>query len=649
MRVSLAPLVLLVLLAASCVDLPAAPNARQDVTNNGVVTNNDAVTNNGGGQDEDGDGVGSPMDNCPTVSNAGQEDTDRDGDGDACDSDDDNDLIPDIVDNCPKVPNLQQTDVDEDQIGDACDASVDEDQDHDGVLDALDNCPLVANPSQLNADEDGQGDACDADDDNDGVTDADDNCPLVANPDQANRDVYRAAGNRIPYTPRPMPGDTTILIGNGYQGPVPLNFTFTYFGTAYTEIYVSSDGFVTFDDPARMDPGPPQQIPDVAFPNNLLGVWDDMEGSLDKPIQMGSRLGPNGWEYVIAFNDINRPGEGLSNTFQIVLTEGNAFELHIGDSLRARGLTVGLEAPGGTYALAVPGLNQSDTTLHEVAFRFITDAPGPDVAGDACDLCPDVALVERDADADSDGVGDACDACPQLANADQLDVDLDRVGDACDSCVSSPPFTPPFEAVVMPTTYAPPPSPSDAVQMWTPDNAVSTSLPVPIGFPFTFFGTPYTELNIGSNGVVYFGGDRSSVRCCARRPLGAPTAPFGVVAALWSDRSGVEPVLYETVGVAPHRAFVVHYDYLSADAAPVRNRFRVVLLEGSGELEVHTESMSGTAVQGVRAPLGSTIASLDSRGLSVQDLAEDAVRIFTSADPAALDSDNDGVADLCDE
>ena len=137
--------------------------------------------------DSDGDGICDAVDNCPTVSNPGQEDSDGDGIGDACDAcvgrgaaDSDGDGICDLADNCPAVPNPTQADTCHSGVGDACQP----DADGDGIPDACDNCPAVPNPTQADTCYTGHGDACSPDTDGDGIPDACDNCPAVPNPTQ---------------------------------------------------------------------------------------------------------------------------------------------------------------------------------------------------------------------------------------------------------------------------------------------------------------------------------------------------------------------------------------------------------------------------------------------------------------------------------
>ena len=127
--------------------------------------------------DEDGDSVKDEDDNCPMISNLGQDDFDADGDGDLCDDDDDNDTVDDSLEECQFGETGWTSISGNDYDGDGCrDVSEDSDDDNDGVDDDLDDCSkgLLDWTTDTTTDHDSDGcqdDGEDLDDDNDGLCD----------------------------------------------------------------------------------------------------------------------------------------------------------------------------------------------------------------------------------------------------------------------------------------------------------------------------------------------------------------------------------------------------------------------------------------------------------------------------------------------
>ena len=128
--------------------------------------------------DEDGDGVGDEVDNCPNIANPLQANFDNDTFGDVCDSDDDNDTIQDADDLCMQGSLNWISSAMNDHDGDGClDQTEDSDDDNDGVIDVSDLCSTGdlawSSTALTDYDSDGCQDALeDVDDDNDRICDA---------------------------------------------------------------------------------------------------------------------------------------------------------------------------------------------------------------------------------------------------------------------------------------------------------------------------------------------------------------------------------------------------------------------------------------------------------------------------------------------
>ncbi len=159
-------------------------------------------------------------------------------------------------------------------------------------------------------------------------------------------------------------GTGTDVVGSlnddNFIGPFPIGFSFTFFGNSYTEFYISSNGWISFDssDPGGTDNRTNTALPDAGAPNDLIAVfWDDMNPDDTSPgsthVYYGA--GPGG-QLVVTFErlpEFSADADGWITTQVILYSDGNIViqNLDSGPSIDLAGATVGIEDSTGAMGL----------------------------------------------------------------------------------------------------------------------------------------------------------------------------------------------------------------------------------------------------------------------------------------------------------
>ncbi|MFM7309447.1 MAG: GEVED domain-containing protein, partial [Flavobacteriales bacterium] len=124
---------------------------------------------------------------------------------------------------------------------------------------------------------------------------------------------------------------------------------------------------------------------------------------------------------------------------------------------------------------------------------------------------------------------------------------------------------------------------------------------VPIGFSYNFFGTNYTSLNVGTNGVVQFGAYNASALgdYIYANPFPTPSEPTNIIALcavdLYLVTSGA--IRYWVDGVAPNRKFVLDFFQVPGYTTNGLQTVQLQLNETTGIFEIHLGQATSTAAK----------------------------------------------------
>ena len=150
------------------------------------------------------------------------------------------------------------------------------------------------------------------------------------------------------------PTAQTDLFGDDSYGRLRLPFRFPFYGQRYSQVFISTNGFLSFEDPffSWIGPGP---IPSADYPNGAIyPMWSDLV--IDEQSSVGYRTGgvaPRRW-FTVSVEDARELTGDRRVSYQVRLWQNGKIDIIYRDNVGApgdgSGATIGLESPYGDDA-----------------------------------------------------------------------------------------------------------------------------------------------------------------------------------------------------------------------------------------------------------------------------------------------------------
>ncbi len=146
------------------------------------------------------------------------------------------------------------------------------------------------------------------------------------------------------------PTGTFDPLDEGVAGPIPIGFNFKFYGEVKTQIYLSSNGFISFNN-ITDNTYTNYAIPTPGMPDNMISpFWDDLDGNTQGTVyylQTADKL-------IIQYTNWQRYSASGYLTFQVVLQSNNKIYFYYNTmTAAANSSTIGIENMDGTDGLQI--------------------------------------------------------------------------------------------------------------------------------------------------------------------------------------------------------------------------------------------------------------------------------------------------------
>jgi hypothetical protein len=128
----------------------------------------------------------------------------------------------------------------------------------------------------------------------------------------------------IPFAPTTTAGNPVVLADDATTGALAIGFNFVYYCNTYTQFYICSNGFITFNG-GQASPWVPSAFPNATTPFNAIAPsWTDLNPSLGGNITYTTIGAAPNRSLVVSYNAVSHHNGGNGGdpvTLQIILYE----------------------------------------------------------------------------------------------------------------------------------------------------------------------------------------------------------------------------------------------------------------------------------------------------------------------------------------
>ena len=151
---------------------------------------------------------------------------------------------------------------------------------------------------------------------------------------------------------------------------VEMGIDFPFYGTSYSQVYISSNGFIGFDT-TSMTSLSHQELPSETAPNNLIALfWDDLNPSGANVVYYESQPDEN--RFIVQYNGIEAYSGDVPMYFEAVLYSSGEIYINLQDldENDVATATLGIENADGTVGLLANYDDAGGTLDDQTSYRF---------------------------------------------------------------------------------------------------------------------------------------------------------------------------------------------------------------------------------------------------------------------------------------